>query len=398
MISGTTCNAARGRAAGLLALALVLSGVRSLHAQNDPPRVKITPGIALQLNEPVFTSTLNGEMILPTAEELKNVKIDPALRAIVQQLEDPSFAVREQATKQLIENAPDKMQLYALLYGEETLTPEQRYRLLGALRESLLSIPRGAVGISMQPFQPMMGGPMEIRVTELIPGLPAERVLKIGDRITQVDGQPLAMFDDLQFRVQSKKPGEKVSLVIKRPRLDAQGRQLVDANNEALVDVLPIELELGSAEVLRRYNEATQFPNQAGNPFGNQGNRQLSQRVETMRQAEAETAARKFGPMAHPVAVDANSHLVAAKSTSPDEPAPLDPEVERHPLVQAIRTQQNLISQGRVTLEQKKLWHDQWQVQLYDLYRQTQNRQLTRSQQEYLQQVIERFAELMQQP
>src|ERR1043165_1917174 len=98
---------------------------------------------------------INRSLAMPSPEELKQVKVDPALRALVQQLEDPSFAAREEATRKLIEASPDRMQLYAILRPGSDITPEQRYRLLAALRENLVKSPRGAIGISMQPVQPM---------------------------------------------------------------------------------------------------------------------------------------------------------------------------------------------------------------------------------------------------
>jgi hypothetical protein len=354
-------------------------------AQDDdlPPEIIFNPQPAAR------AWSVTSALAMPDPTQLKNVKIDPTLRAVVHQLEDPSFEVREQATKKLIEMAPDKMQLYAMLAPGSDLSPEQRYRLLAALREHLLKSPRGAVGISMEPVQQMMGGPLEIRVTDLLPGLPAERVLKVNDRITHVDDQPLFAYDDLQFRVQCKRPGDKVALIIKRPRTELEappaGRE---ANHQPQFDVMRIELELGSAELLREFNEAraAQF---------NQALPQLPQRVETMRLAEAKAADQNLAPKPRPIAITGNSPLVASGASGMVEFG-LDPDVESHPVVREILRYRKLINSGEITPQQQQALRDQWEKELIELYRQTQSRLLTADQREYLNSVIERCADLMQ--
>lgn len=376
----------RSRRLGLLTIISVLgmlAGVPVAHAQdNDLP-----PEIIFNSPPATDTHSLVSALAVPEDQQLKNVQIDPALRALVQQLEDPSFEVREQATRKLVEMAPDKMQLYAMLAPSSDLSPEQRYRLLAALREYLLNSPRGAVGISMEPVMQMMGGPIEIRVTDLLPGLPAERVLKIDDRITHVDDQPLFANDDLQFRVQCKRPGDKVTLTIKRPRPDANAADAGrDANRPVHFDTLRVELELGSAELLREFNERRPLPLNQALPVS-------PTRVESMRIAQARQAEQYLAPRPRTVVVTGHSTLLAG-SGAPQQAAP-DPDVENHPTVREILRQRKRMQSNAVTFEEAQQIRDQWDKQLIDLYRQTQSRALTTEQREYLFAVIERCMELM---
>jgi C-terminal processing protease CtpA/Prc len=130
-------------------------------------------------------------------QNVADVPLDMTLLEIVRKLDAPEFHAREEAAQQIIERADDKIKLYAIL-DHGNLTVEQRYRLLQVVREFLLEMPRGAVGISMDGWQPGMalqdGG---VRVADLVPGMPAERVLQVGDRIIAIDGHPLATQNDL---------------------------------------------------------------------------------------------------------------------------------------------------------------------------------------------------------
>src|SRR5688500_4657765 len=113
---------------------------------------------------------------LPPREVLEAISVDPALRDLAQRLDDPSFAVREKATHELLERQVDRNQIYAMLEFD-SLSAEQRYRLLAAVRDSLVNMPRGALGIQMQQVQFNRQGPIEVRVQDLLPNLPAEKVL-----------------------------------------------------------------------------------------------------------------------------------------------------------------------------------------------------------------------------
>lgn len=375
----------RGRT---IATALAVCWTATAHGQIDNDD-RWQPDLIIRANQQVIWQSPQSVPALPGPEILDEIIVEPGLLELVRQLEDPSFAAREQANRKLLESQPDKMQLYALLAGKHgELSAEQRYRLLSALKESLVRTPRGALGISMQQLPINFGNPMgrgliEIRVTDLIPGLPAEQVLKVGDRITQVDHQALTSQQDLLMRVQSKKPGDTVALSIRRPKLDDDGRPLVDANNEPITETMDVQLELGSAELLRDFNQAR---------FGNQAFFDQSP-VERMRQAEAEAALRELAPSPRPIALDAGSKL-----SSPSGADDFYAEVDEDPVIVGLLMQRQIMSKGTLTAEQIMMVRDQWNKTLEDLYARAQNRNLSPQQKAHVQEVIERAIELMNMP
>lgn len=326
---------------------------------------------------------------MPTAEQLQGVRIDPSLRSCVGQLDDPSFATREQATNRLMDDSTDRLQLYAML-SRADLAAEQRYRLLNVLRERLTKTPRGALGISTNPF-PMVqqgpGGQPGIRVEDLIPGLPAEHVLRIGDRITHIDSRPVMQMSDLQFIVQCKRPGEKVQLNIQRPQVDADGKFIMDANNQPVLDPMQVEIELGSAERLKEFNSAI-----------GRGQSMQPSPVEAMRLAEAGEAQRKFSPVPQPIAVRGGPMaLVAATAQAAGANGSIencdDPEIDQEPLIQNLIMQRKLIADGR--LNDSRPLRDAWKNQLRILIEQVTQPDLSDKDREYLKRVIDRYADLM---
>ena len=221
--------------------------------------VRMAAGCCIMLplvwcGQPVMAQLNDGShrlaVVLPDEATLRSVTVDPQVRALVAQLDDASFQTREAATQALLEVAPDRMHLYAMLVQEE-LSTEQRYRLLEVIREHLLRTPRGALGISMR-IAPLGDHGMGIQVTDFVQGLPAQRVLQVGDIITHIDGTPVTDNDQVIARVQTKRPGEKVMLTIHRAQVDEQGRILRDARGAEILEIRQIELELGSAELLSR--------------------------------------------------------------------------------------------------------------------------------------------------
>ena len=368
------------------AMCFALGPARAQNLPDFPP-----PDLILELRSQQDRQFPGGAALLPNFEQLRWVQVSSEVRALVNQLEHPSFEVREQASRTLIESAPDKMQLYAILVQDGSLSAEQRYRILHALRESLVRTPRGALGISMQPMPMNELGQIEIRVTDLLPGLPAERVLKVGDRIIQVDDRPLTAFDDLQFRVQSKKPGETVSLTVRRAQLNAEGQEVLDDNNAPAVQTIRIELELGSAELLRSFNAQLNVMNQ--------GVVQPPGRVEILRREEARAAEARLAPKPREITIDGQSTLVVDNRLPAGESQPdaLDLEIDDHPLVQQITRQKQQIVQGVHRADQIRILEDLWQRQLMDLYRQSQEPGLTQGQRDHLSRLINRVERLLAQ-
>ncbi|MCH8152002.1 MAG: PDZ domain-containing protein [Planctomycetes bacterium] len=217
-----------------------------------------------------------GPLAFPTRQELASVDVTAQVMALVARLDHPCYREREAATKALQDAPDDQRQLYAVL-ARETLTTEQRHRLLAVVRQRLLNTPRGALGISMQIERPDANQPGEVVIMDLLPDLPAERVLQRGDRITHVDGNPLNGRNDLIRRIQARRPGDEVQLVVNRVRRDGAGRPLWNEARQPQYETLEIDIVLASAELLKQFGSGRS-------------------EVESIREAEADWAMTLFAP------------------------------------------------------------------------------------------------------
>ncbi|MCH8007028.1 MAG: glycosyltransferase [Planctomycetes bacterium] len=125
--------------------------------------------------------------------------------------------------------------------------------------ERVLNIPRGALGITMTFARPAAAGqPGEVVVNSLLPGLPAERVLKRGDRIGRIDGSPLLSNTDLLRQVQSKRPGDEVVMTVRRIRRDDEGAPVFDEALQPVYEELTVTVALCSAELLDQFQTGSQ--------------------------------------------------------------------------------------------------------------------------------------------
>ena len=215
-------------------------------------------------------------LAFPTPQELASVNVTAQVMALVARLDHPCYREREAATKALQDGRDNRRQVYAVL-AREALSAEQRHRLLAVVRQRLLNTPRGALGIRMLFEQPHANHPGGSVIMDLLPGLPAERVLQRGDRITHVDGNPLNGTNDLIHRVQARRPGDEVQLVVYRVRRDGDGRPLWNQARQPQYETLEIGIVLGSAELLKQF-----------------GSRKSE--VESIREAEADWAMTLFAP------------------------------------------------------------------------------------------------------
>ena len=336
------------------------------------------------------------QFTLPDKRQLMGISVDPQLRSDVRLLEDDSYLTREQASQRLMQAGADKlMQVYAMLACDD-LTVEQRYRLLAIVREALVRAPRGALGIStnqgvqMQMQMQIQNNPDEprgIKVDGFIDGLPAERVLLIGDWITQIDDKPLLRWDDLKFYVESKRPGDKVQLSVMRPKVDGDGKLILNQDKKKIYESLHVEAELGSAEALK------DFRNRLHQPLD------IPSRVERGRLSEVTQAMERFSPEPRLIAVrggvKALYSMSSRKAGNPvaEDESSVDSSVDRIPAVQELLQQRRLIAQG--LKQETPAMRQQWQIRLSELMMALQEPSLTKEEQVYLQRVIKRYSELM---
>lgn len=340
----------------LLFAAVVLILATPAFAQRDFRR--------MQRDDPLLTIDQIGPPF--NLDELRDVSVEPAVLELVQKLDSPDFKEREAATEVLRTSDQWRMQMYALLAGE-TLTVEQRCRLLQVIRAQLVNMPRGALGIEMAPQQLVRGGPIEIRIVDLIPGLPAERVLQVGDRIVAIDNQPLLVEDDLQSRVQSKRPGDSVAVTIRRAKVDDNGKVIRDQAGEPVTEVLNLQIALGSAEVLERQNRNLAT---------------VSQRVRNARRIEADAVTYAFAPRPQVVGLPSGQRMAGR-----DDP------LDQHPVILNLLVQMEMINDRNP--EQVAMMREIWRRQLSDLKVLAQDPSLSADERQRMQRVAERFWELM---
>lgn len=264
---------------------------------------------------------------LPSDSELARVDVPADLVRLARQFESDAFAERASAREQLVARKPAPQELMALLLRED-LSNDARHAIVSVLEQRIMEAPRGALGIRMEgPLMRTTG----VRVTGLVPGMPAERVLQVGDLITSVEGQPLMDRSDLIRSVQALPPGVEVALVVRRTKRDAEGKVLVGDDGLELVDELKLKLRLGSTEDLDERGDA-----QGGG---------VVNAMAPQRQAQIEEARRRFLPNATVVEFPSREQQAAR--------APVNPELLRKQLaaMQLAGANPELINGMRKRLE-----------------------------------------------
>lgn len=179
------------------------------------------------------------------------VAVPSEVQRLVGQLAVDDFMLRTDATIKLRRNpAPDESLMAVLARGG--LLEEQRVRLLGILEWRILNRSRGAVGVRMT-TRPLGQEPEGIEISEVLPGLPAERVLKVGDVLQRLDGRRAVRNEDLILQVQQMRPGEKIVVDLLRPVGEpepGEGGELVEGAGGRWYERVEVEIVLGSYEQL----------------------------------------------------------------------------------------------------------------------------------------------------
>lgn len=224
--------------------------------------------------------------LLPTPQQLRAITITPEVRSLVGELDSPDFAEREKATRKLIDLRIENVQFYAMLERDE-LSAEQRSRLLAVIRERVVNAPRGALGIHMDVAgRPGVDGEVRegVAVLDLIAGMPAERVLRVNDRITHIGDSRIFSAEDLIMLVQGRRPGDSVGLTVERVVRDDTNAIVRDENGKATFENLELTIKLGSVEQLHD----TRGP-------------AAPSRVELDRRREAAAALQRYGQFGRPL-------------------------------------------------------------------------------------------------
>lgn len=255
------------------------------------------PVVVLDGNQQMFVPRPDPK--LPSDEELRRVVVDPELVRLARGLDAEHFADREAAREAILARKPTPEEIMALLLRED-LGDESRHQLVSILRERILYAPRGALGIRMENVPDREGG---VRITGLVPGMPAEKVLKPGDVIRRIDDNAVRSTVDLVNAVQSLPPGVEVKVTVRRTTREALAPVQpggVAAPQQVFEDI-EATLRLGSTEELNEKGDPALRPNQVlpggrvvNNGLG--GNVMAGGFVTFERIAAAKLAARRFLP------------------------------------------------------------------------------------------------------
>ena len=294
---------------------------KAVPAPKQAPQPVVLPGPNLGPNQgqnPVIIIDGNQQVLqqqlpqakLPTDEELARVQVPAELVRLARALDADAFAERDAARKSIMERKPTPEELMALLLRTD-LGEEARHQLVAILRDRILRAPGGALGIRMENFPDKDGG---VRIIALVPGMPAEKVLKVGDVVKRVNETPLRSTLDLMNAVQSLPPGVDVKLVVRRVRKDAlapvQPAGAAPADPAQLTEDLDLSLRLGSTEELNEKGDPN-LPVAGGGAVVIGGGGLLLYE----RQLRAQAAAKRF--LSKPGGVDFPSRSASAN----DKPA-----------------------------------------------------------------------------
>ena len=251
------------------ALAMVMAVASSLGSQQIVPQVpgqdlpralppmKLRgdfPGIALGGGRMDRGAASLNEAPPWSAARMNGVVADPAVTALVRDLGATDFAQRDAATTALRDaKVPDEQIWIHLLSTPGGLSYEAHARLLDIGYTRIKDAPRGALGIQMAGGR--MGENNGVTVTALIPNMPAQKVLRPGDRIVELDGKPIQVSEQLSTIVQTKRPGERIALVVMRGQRDAAGRVVGGPDGRPVETRHELEIEVGSRADLEKFGD-----------------------------------------------------------------------------------------------------------------------------------------------
>lgn len=191
---------------------------------------------------------------LPSDDELSRVDVPAELVRLARALDADTYAERSAARKAIVDRRASPNELMALLLRKD-LSPEARHVLVSVLTDRIMNAPRGALGIRMEGLGEVGGG---VRVSGLVAGMPAERVLKPGDIVLNVNGNDLRDRSDLVRSVQTLPPGTEVKLNVRRAKLDPQGKPVVGADGREQSEDIAVAVRLGSTDDLEERGDPQQ--------------------------------------------------------------------------------------------------------------------------------------------
>ena len=255
----------------------------------------------------LFTTGVSGQdEALPSRERLREIVIPESFETVLADLDSAEWAVRESASKRLLD-AEFSSEILMAVVLQRTLSEEVRARLLGCLIARKTTAPRGALGIRMR--QSVRANP-GVLVNSVIPGMPAEGLLKTGDviyEIGSVRGTPALRVNALVVEVQRKSPGDNIRIKLWRALRDENGIHRAGPDGRLLYESVTVDMALGSMK-----------------QFGSNGNLAFSSTVNSVRRRWAEDLIRRFSLSPRRVRMKL---INAVEDRTPIEAR----DIERHP-------------------------------------------------------------------
>lgn len=138
---------------------------------------------------------------------------DPA--ALIARLDSVFLADREGAMLELFADPSFDLETIEHWLALPELTPEQRLRLEVLGRERFASTPRAGLGVRFANLPTDEG----VRLDGVLPGFPAGELLRPGDIVLSINGQPVLNTAHMGEVILSHVPGESLVLDIARPVL-----------------------------------------------------------------------------------------------------------------------------------------------------------------------------------
>ncbi|MDA0802344.1 MAG: PDZ domain-containing protein [Planctomycetota bacterium] len=215
-----------------------------------------------------------------------------AIERLLERMGSASFDEREAATVELLQGNRPTAEILACLDARRW-DDEVLFRALAVVVDRIVLAPRGALGVSMQPAT--IGNRPGVTIHELIAGLPAEKVLRVGDRLYRIDGVAVLSNEECIAAIQSHAPGEVLRVNIARPRRGADGKALLDPAGLPVEDEFEFTVKLGSDEVLDKANRTRGMRGPSQN-FADERRRAVLEAIKAWFPEGRELAQRKTAP------------------------------------------------------------------------------------------------------
>jgi hypothetical protein len=179
-------------------------------------------------------------------EKLAKVTPPPAVLNLLQDLDDPSFQVREAASQKLLDQTFSDESIWCVL-DRFPLSEEAHSRLLTVALRRVSERPRGALGIRMgQPPEGQVGVVIQATLSDM----PAEKFLKAGDIIEEIESVQVRTTEDLVDAIRTYPPGREIKIKLRRPEKDPQGRPLIGPDGKMIERPVDLVMPLGNANDL----------------------------------------------------------------------------------------------------------------------------------------------------